>query len=130
MLPEPFLSFDDRPDSPEEACGVFGVIAPNEDIAKLVYFGLYALQHRGQESAGIVSFDTQKDDPLVAHAHKAMGLVSQVFDEKILERLTGSIAIGHTRVQVKSPTLSPWWLKQGWAIFHWRTMAIWSMPPR
>jgi amidophosphoribosyltransferase len=97
MLPEPFLSFDDRPDSPEEACGVFGVIAPNEDIAKLVYFGLYALQHRGQESAGIVSFDTQKDDPLVAHAHKAMGLVSQVFDEKILERLTGSIAIGHTR---------------------------------
>jgi amidophosphoribosyltransferase len=97
MLPEPFFSFDDRPDSPEEACGVFGVITPEADVAKLVYFGLYALQHRGQESAGIVTFDNKKDDPLVAHVHKAMGLVSQVFDEKKLAELTGSIAVGHTR---------------------------------
>lgn len=79
-------------DKPEEACGVFGIYAPGEDVATLAYFGLYALQHRGQESAGIATFDQGK-----LHLHKDMGLVSQVFNESVLSQLTGQIAIGHTR---------------------------------
>ncbi|MBW4664879.1 MAG: amidophosphoribosyltransferase [Chroococcus sp. CMT-3BRIN-NPC107] len=79
-------------DKPEEACGVFGVFAPGEDVAKLTYFGLYALQHRGQESAGIATFDGDE-----VHLHKEMGLVSQVFNEKILNKLPGDLAVGHTR---------------------------------
>jgi amidophosphoribosyltransferase len=82
----------DRPDKPEEACGVFGVYAPDEDVAKLTYFGLYALQHRGQESAGIAVFNGAE-----VRLHKEMGLVSQVFNETILAELQGTIAIGHTR---------------------------------
>ncbi|MFB2833748.1 amidophosphoribosyltransferase [Floridanema evergladense] len=81
-----------RPDKPEEACGVFGVYAPEEDVAKLAYFGLYALQHRGQESAGIATFAGKQ-----VHLHKEMGLVSQVFSESILQELTGNLAVGHTR---------------------------------
>lgn len=81
-----------RPDKPEEACGVFGVYAPGQDVAKLTYFGLYALQHRGQESAGIATF--QGDRVLL---HKDMGLVSQVFNEHILQELPGDLAVGHTR---------------------------------
>ncbi len=79
-------------DKPEEACGVFGVFAPGEDVAKLTYFGLYALQHRGQESAGIAAFDGDE-----VHLHKEMGLVSQVFNETILNKLPGNLAVGHTR---------------------------------
>jgi amidophosphoribosyltransferase len=79
-------------DKPEEACGVFGVYAPGETVSNLTYFGLYALQHRGQESAGIATFDGQQ-----VHLHKDMGLVSQVFNESILETLLGHIAVGHTR---------------------------------
>ncbi len=79
-------------DKPEEACGVFGVLAPEKEVAKLAYFGLYALQHRGQESAGIA---TLEDD--IIHVHKDMGLVSQVFKQGILNSLTGNIAVGHTR---------------------------------
>jgi amidophosphoribosyltransferase len=56
-----------RPDKPEEACGVFGVYAPEQDVAKLTYFGLYALQHRGQESAGIATFEGNQ-----VHLHKEM----------------------------------------------------------
>ena len=82
----------ERPDKQEEACGVFGVYAPKEDVARLTYFGLYALQHRGQESAGIATFEGKK-----VHLHKDMGLVSQVFNETILDELPGSIGIGHTR---------------------------------
>jgi amidophosphoribosyltransferase len=81
-----------RSDKPEEACGVFGVYAPEEDVAKLTYFGLYALQHRGQESAGIATFDDDR-----VHLYKNMGLVSQVFNEAILQELTGNLAVGHTR---------------------------------
>lgn len=81
-----------RPDKPEEACGVFGVYAPGEDVAKLTYFGLYALQHRGQESAGIATFEGN-----TVHLHKNMGLVSQVFGEPILAQLVGDLAVGHTR---------------------------------
>ncbi|MBW4593645.1 MAG: amidophosphoribosyltransferase [Brasilonema angustatum HA4187-MV1] len=83
---------ENRPDKPEEACGVFGIYAPGEDVAKLTYFGLYALQHRGQESAGIATFEGER-----VKLHKDMGLVSQVFNESILENLPGTIAVGHTR---------------------------------
>jgi amidophosphoribosyltransferase len=81
-----------RPDKPEEACGVFGIYAPGEDVAKLTYFGLYALQHRGQESAGIATFEGEK-----VHLYKEMGLVSQVFNETILHQMPGNLAVGHTR---------------------------------
>ncbi len=76
---------------PKEFCGVFGVYGHSE-AAKLTYFGLYALQHRGQESAGIVSSNGK-----CVYEHKAMGLVSEVFDEDILTRLKGHMAIGHVR---------------------------------
>lgn len=79
-------------DKQVEACGVFGIYAPEEDIAKLTFFGLHALQHRGQESAGIATFDAEK-----LHLHKDVGLVSQVFNESILKDLSGNIAVGHTR---------------------------------
>jgi len=81
-----------RPDKPEEACGVFGVYAPGQEVAKLAYFGLYALQHRGQESAGIATFDQGR-----VHCYKQMGLVSQVFREEILQELPGQWAVGHNR---------------------------------
>ncbi|GAA6621182.1 amidophosphoribosyltransferase [Scytonema sp. NUACC26] len=83
---------DNRPDKPEEACGVFGVYAPEQNVAKLAYFGLYALQHRGQESAGIATFEGER-----VHLRKDMGLVSQVFNESVLQDLVGAIAVGHTR---------------------------------
>ncbi|GGV05770.1 amidophosphoribosyltransferase [Streptomyces albospinus] len=77
---------------PQDACGVFGVWAPGEEVSKLTYFGLYALQHRGQESAGIaVSNGSQ------ILVFKDMGLVSQVFDETSLGSLQGHIAVGHAR---------------------------------
>ena len=85
-------SSDARPDKPEEACGVFGVYAPEQAVAKLTYFGLYALQHRGQESAGIATFEGDK-----VHLHKDMGLVSQVFNEAMLSTMPGYLAVGHTR---------------------------------
>ncbi len=77
---------------PQDACGVFGVWAAGEDVAKLTYFGLYALQHRGQESAGIAVSNGQQ-----ILVYKDMGLVSQVFDEPTLGSLRGHLAIGHTR---------------------------------
>src|SRR5579863_4923808 len=77
---------------PREACGVFGVWAPGEDVAKLAYYGLYALQHRGQESAGIAVSDGSR-----IMVHKEMGLVAQVFDEPALTALRGHMAIGHCR---------------------------------
>ncbi|HTL88314.1 MAG TPA: amidophosphoribosyltransferase, partial [Leptolyngbya sp.] len=85
-------SIEQHPDKPEEACGVFGVYAPGEPVANLAYFGLFALQHRGQESAGIATFDHDQ-----IHLHKEMGLVSQVFNEAKLKELPGYLAIGHTR---------------------------------
>ncbi|MGP3972302.1 amidophosphoribosyltransferase [Streptomyces sp. 6N223] len=86
---------------PRDACGVFGVWAPGEEVAKLTYFGLYALQHRGQESAGIAVSDGSK-----ILVFKDMGLVSQVFDETSLRSLTGHLAVGHTRY---STTGAPTW---------------------
>ncbi|MBF2067862.1 MAG: amidophosphoribosyltransferase [Calothrix sp. C42_A2020_038] len=85
-------NYQERADKPEEACGVFGIYAPGEDVAKLTYFGLYALQHRGQESAGIATFEGDR-----VHLYKDMGLVSQVFNESILSELLGTIGVGHTR---------------------------------
>lgn len=79
-------------DRPGEACGVFGVYAPGTDVARLTYFGLYALQHRGQESAGISVSD---GDTITVY--KDLGLVAQVFDEPTLAGLVGSLAVGHTR---------------------------------
>jgi amidophosphoribosyltransferase len=75
-----------------EECGVFGVYAPGRDVSRLTFFALYALQHRGQESAGIATSDGH-----LAFSHKGMGLVSQVFNEDNLRPLTGHLAIGHTR---------------------------------
>jgi len=77
---------------PQDACGVFGVWAPGEDVAKLTYYGIYALQHRGQESAGIAVSNGRQ-----ILVYKDMGLVSQVFDESTLESLRGHVAVGHAR---------------------------------
>jgi amidophosphoribosyltransferase len=79
-------------DKPQEACGVCGIYAPGADVARLTFFALYALQHRGQESTGIATSDGR-----VAHIHKALGLVSQVFNEDNLHLLRGHLSIGHTR---------------------------------
>jgi amidophosphoribosyltransferase len=76
---------------PKHYCGLFGIIG-HPRAAELASFGLYALQHRGQESAGIVSFNGHD-----LHVHRGMGLVSQVFSEKVLAGLTGDCAVGHTR---------------------------------
>ncbi|SDD62073.1 amidophosphoribosyltransferase [Auraticoccus monumenti] len=83
---------DPQDRGPQDACGVFGVWAPGEEVAKLTFYALYALQHRGQESAGIaVSNGSQ------IMVYKDMGLVSQVFDEATLASLRGDVAVGHTR---------------------------------
>ena len=82
---------DDR-DGPRDECGVFGVYAPERDVARLAYFALYALQHRGQESAGIAA--TQSGQIMTV---RDLGLVSQVFDEEKLRALQGQMAIGHVR---------------------------------
>ena len=99
---------DDK--GPQDACGVFGVWAPDEEVAKLTFYGLYALQHRGTESAGIATSD---GDRIVVF--KDMGLVSQVFTESDLATLPGDLAIGHTRYSTTGsstwvnaqPTLRP-----------------------
>jgi amidophosphoribosyltransferase len=101
--PDGRLSHDldpyDRP--PRDACGVFGVWSPGEDVAKLAYYGLHALQHRGQESAGIAVSDGRR-----IVVHKEMGLVAQVFDEPSLTALRGDIAVAHCRY---STTGAPVW---------------------
>jgi amidophosphoribosyltransferase len=93
------LDPNDRP--PRDACGVFGVWSPGEDVAKLAYYGLHALQHRGQESAGIAVSDGRR-----IVVHKEMGLVAQVFDEPSLTALRGDIAVAHCRY---STTGAPVW---------------------
>ena len=85
-------------------CGVFGIYDPpgdhDRDVARLTYFGLYALQHRGQESAGIAVSDGSQ-----VMAMKDMGLVNQVFDEPRLSGLSGHIAIGHARYSTTGSTV-------------------------
>src|SRR3954466_8979949 len=80
-------------DGPRDECGVFGVYAPGSDVARLAYFGLYALQHRGQESAGIATADEEGHIMAV----RDLGLVSQVFDESKLRALQGQSGVGHVR---------------------------------
>jgi len=87
------------PERPRDECGIFAVYN-HEEAAKVTYFGLYALQHRGQESAGIVVSDGKR-----VIEHKAMGLVPDIFDEKTLESLTGNIALGHVRYSTTGSSL-------------------------
>jgi len=94
---EPHNSLAD--DRPEEACGVFGTYAPGQDVSRLTYFGLHALQHRGQESAGIAVADGES-----TVVFKDMGLVPQVFDESKLAALQGHIAVGHVRYSTTGST--------------------------
>ena len=86
-------------DKPEEACGIFGLVAPGREVSRLTFFALFALQHRGQESAGIAVSD---DGHLTAI--KDMGLVSQVFKEETLRSLSGQAAIGHVRYSTTGST--------------------------
>jgi amidophosphoribosyltransferase len=79
-------------DHPQEECGLIGIFAPNEDVARMAYFGLFALQHRGQEAAGIAV-----SDGVTMSMHKDIGLIAQIFNPASLEKLHGSYAIGHTR---------------------------------
>ena len=80
------------PDRMEEACGVFGVLASGQQVSSLCYFGLYALQHRGQEAAGIAVFEGDR-----VRLHKDLGPLSQGFVQDVLLRILGAIAVGHTR---------------------------------
>lgn len=92
-IPPPLAPADPvEADKMHEACGVFGVFAPGQDVAQLCYLGLHALQHRGQESAGICT-----SDGLGLNLRREMGLVSQVFGPDDLERLRGDLALAHTR---------------------------------
>jgi amidophosphoribosyltransferase len=84
-----FAMLDDKP---QHECGIFGIYAPDDDVARLTFFGLYALQHRGQESAGIAVSNGRR-----ISMHKEMGLVAQVFNEEKLRPLQGYLAIGHNR---------------------------------
>src|SRR5439155_9763145 len=86
-------------ESPKEECGLFGVWAPGEDVARLTYFGLFVQQHRGQESAGIAVGDGHN-----ILVYKELGLVSQVFNEATLTTLHGDLAIGHTRYSTTGST--------------------------
>jgi amidophosphoribosyltransferase len=94
IKPDGRLSLDPGSDEqpPRDACGVFGVWAPGEDVGKLSYYGLYSLQHRGQESAGIAVSDGSR-----IVVYKDMGLVAQVFNESVLNTLGGHIAVAHCR---------------------------------
>lgn len=83
----------DHREGPRDECGVFGVYAPGRDVSKFAYYGLYALQHRGQESAGIAAADLGG----YIITQRALGLVSQVFNEHDLRALSGDMAVGHTR---------------------------------
>ncbi|GAA4489651.1 amidophosphoribosyltransferase [Rhodococcus olei] len=93
----PMSDQDEQP--PREECGVFGVWAPGEDVAKLTYYGLYALQHRGQEAAGIAVGDGSQ-----VLVFKDLGLVSQVFDEQTLGAMPGHVAVGHCRYSTTGST--------------------------
>ncbi len=86
------LELDAEERSPQDACGVFGVWAPDEDVAQLTYYGLFALQHRGQESAGMAVSNGSR-----ITVFKDMGLVSQVFDDTTITSLRGRLCVGHTR---------------------------------
>src|SRR5487761_2556210 len=88
-----------RIDEVKEACGVFGIYAPGVEVAPLVFDGLFALQHRGQESAGMAVSDGQE-----IVVSKEMGLVTSAFDARKLASLTGSLALGHVRYSTAGPS--------------------------
>lgn len=90
----------DLDDKPHEECGVFGIYAPTLDVSRITFFGLFALQHRGQESAGIAATDGN-----TIGVRRNLGLVSQAFDEEDIESLRGFAAIGHTRYSTAGSTL-------------------------
>jgi amidophosphoribosyltransferase len=90
--------FDDHP---HDECGVIGIFAPNEDVARMAFFGLFALQHRGQEAAGIAVSDGQG-----MSMYKNIGLVAQVFRQSTLDELKGHYAIGHTRYSTTGSSLA------------------------
>jgi len=92
--------FEYGDDKPKEECGVFGIYAPDQEVARLTYYGLYALQHRGQESAGIAASDGRS-----INVHKGMGLVSEVFSDSIMQGLKGKMAIGHVRYSTTGSSL-------------------------
>jgi amidophosphoribosyltransferase len=92
--------WDEDGDEPKEECGIFGVYAPGVDVARMTFFGLYALQHRGQESAGIAVAGGGE-----MRLRKRMGLVSQVFSEGDLRHLHGDLAVGHTRYSTTGSSL-------------------------
>ena len=94
------IHFGLEDDHPHEECGVIGVFAPNEDVARMAFFGLYALQHRGQEAAGIAVADGQ-----TISIHKGVGLVSHVFTPNTMAELRGDYAIGHTRYSTTGSSL-------------------------
>ncbi len=87
-------------DKPKEECGIIGIFAPNEDVARMAFFGLFALQHRGQEAAGIAVSDGEQ-----MRLHKEVGLLSQIFNAENLARLQGHYAIGHTRYSTTGSSL-------------------------
>jgi amidophosphoribosyltransferase len=95
-MAEEYCRFLLNDDKPHEACGVFGIYAPGRDVARLTYYGLYALQHRGQESAGIAVSNAEQ-----ITSRKGMGLVSEVFTEDLLAGLKGQMALGHVRYSGK-----------------------------
>lgn len=92
--------FEFGEDKPKEECGVFGIYAPDQEVARLTYYGLYALQHRGQESAGIAVSDGRS-----ISVHKGMGLVADVFSDSVVDRLKGKMAIGHVRYSTTGSSL-------------------------
>src|SRR5574341_394270 len=101
MMPvsnNPQVVFED--DHPHEECGVIGVFAPNEEVARMAFFGLFALQHRGQEAAGIAVADGQ-----TISMHKSVGMVAQVFTRDTMSELNGHYAIGHTRYSTTGSSL-------------------------
>jgi len=115
-------SVDDlwQKDKMEEACGVFGIYGPDLEVARLTYYALYALQHRGQQSAGIAVTEGKG-----IKVHKATGLVSEVFTDRILDKLSGKIAIGHVQyasmgapIAVNSEPLVCHYLKGSLAVAH------------
>ena len=110
---------------PREACGVFGVFG-HKDAAKLTYFGLYALQHRGQESAGIVTLTGKS-----VYEHKGMGLAPEVFNEPILNELRGNIAIGHVRYSTTGSSIAknaqPFVVSHAGKLFHTTTWLVVSL---
>ncbi|MGI8663308.1 MAG: amidophosphoribosyltransferase [Acidimicrobiales bacterium] len=98
-MPDADLIVDPEAGGLKEACGVFGVYAPGKPVAQLTYFGLYALQHRGQEAAGIAV-----SDGTTITVVKEQGLVANAFDDRTLAALTGHLAVGHTRYSTTGST--------------------------